>query len=161
MEISKISYFDYQIKKKKISLPNLHKLIYQTFTCLKTIHDSGYYHGDLGDENSILLEGNLDNWTQAIIINIEGGKITSQDHIDQDVETLAYMIWQIIVDNICIIEDKNDDAITPGHPKFIKLVKYSRKKFKDYDQYLKLLLWIFKNKPSIINIIDRITNIQS
>jgi hypothetical protein len=104
-----------------------------------------------------MLEGTLDNWDRAIIINVEENKITSQDHIEEDIKTLAYMIWQIVVDDICIIKD--EDVITPGHPKFIKLVKYSIKKHKNYSKYLKLLLWIFKTKPTIINIINRITNI--
>jgi hypothetical protein len=159
MDITKVPYFDYKIKKKQISLPNLHKLIYGTFICLKNLHDTGYYHGELGDENSILLEGTLDDWNKAIIINDEINKITNQDQIEEDTQTLAYMIWQIIVGDICIIEDKNEEGITPGHPKFIKLVKYSIKKFSNYSKYLKLLLWIFKTKPIITNIINKIYNI--
>lgn len=133
--------------------------MFQTFTGVKNLHDSGYYHDDLGDQSSIMLEGTLDNWDRAVIVNNEENKITYRDQINQDIETLTYMIWQIIVGNICIIEDKNEDPITPGHPKFIKfikLVKYSAKKLDDYSKYLKVLLWIFKKKPRIVDIIDKI-----
>lgn len=157
MEISKVSYFDYKIKNRKISIINLNKLFLETFTCLKNMHDLGYYHGELGDEKSILLEGTLDNWSRVVITINKQNKITTQTEINNDIETLAYMLFLIIVDNnICEMEDKNEDVISPGHPKFIKLVKYSIKKHNNYKNQLKLLLWIFKTKPQIINIINRI-----
>lgn len=157
--IKGVPYFNYVIKNKQISIDNLHKLMYNTFNGLKDIHDAGYYHGDLGMESNIILEGSLESWSRAVIVDIEGGKITNQNQIDDDIETLAYMIWQIIVDDISGIEDKNGDVITSDHPKFIKLVKNNIDRFTDYSKYLKLLLWIFKTKPSTGNIIDRIIDL--
>jgi len=157
MEIDKISFFDYKINNKKISISNLNKLFFETFTSLKAIHDSGYYHGELGDENSRLLVGNLNYWSKVIIKINEKNKITNQSQLDDDIETLSYMIFQIIVDNnIYEIKDKNKEIITPGHEKFIKIVKCSIKKYSNYKKHLELLLWIFKIKPHIINIINRI-----
>jgi len=158
MEISTVPYFDYKIKNEQISLSNLHKLIYETFSSLKELHDSGYYHNDLGDQDSILLKGNLNNWDGVIIMG-DKYKITSQTQVDEDIKMLAYMIWQIIVDDVCVTEDKKGNVITFDHSKFIKLVKNNIKRFGDYSKYLKLLLWIFETEPSIDNIIIKLSQI--
>lgn len=152
--INGIPYFDYY--GNHISVKFLYKLIKETFTGLQTIHNAGYYHGDLGMPDNIILEGTLDNWQRAVIIDIEGGKITNEKQIQSDIETLSYCIWQIIVGNIAETEAEDGNVITPEHPMFVDLVKNNINQFKQYRSYLELLLWIFLNKPTTVEILKRI-----
>ena len=157
--IKGVPYWSDKYRNQQISTFNLNKLMFETFTCIDSIHNSGYYHGDLGMGSNIILEGTFDIWNRAVIVDVEGGKITDKKQIDNDIETLAYMIWQIIVDDISLVEDCDDNIITPKHPMFIDLVKDNIKRFDKYIEYLEILLLIFETKPTTTEIIDKINNI--
>jgi hypothetical protein len=160
MEQNQVSFFDYFTNRNKLSLQNLHKLIYQSYSSLQIIHDSGYYHGELGDCDSIILNGDLNNWHTVNIVGYDNNLIhDDKNFVNDDIQTLAYMIWQIIVGDMCYTKDKKGKIIHMEHTKFLYLVKKSSKQFNDYNTYLKLLLWIFETKPTISNILEKISKI--
>lgn len=137
-----------------ISPKYLTKFIKESYSGLDAIHDAGYYHGDLGMPDNILLEGSYENWTRLVIIDVEGGKIKTKDDVDSDISTLGYMIWIVIVgNNIASTEDDHGDVIHSEHPMFIDFVKRNMRQFRKYNKYLDLLLWIFQQQPTTKEII--------
>ncbi len=141
-------YYEKQDSLGVITPKNLTKLIKETFSGLSVIHNAGYFHGDLGMSDNILLEGSYDRWKRAVIIDVEGGKIKTNQATIDDVLTLAYVIWSVLVGDISLTEDKHREIIGEGHDLFIQLVEDNMRQFKSYKKSLEILLWIFKSNPT-------------
>lgn len=136
-------YSTYRDKRGPISPRYLGKAIKESYFGLNAIHQAGYYHGDLGMPNNILLEGSYENWTRlvSIIDDAEGGKIKTERDVDDDIRTLAYMIWSVIVgEKISTTEDGTGDVIHMLQPMFITLVKKNMKQFRTYEKYLDFVM---------------------
>lgn len=159
--IDGVQYSEYFYYNGEIPLSYMSKLFIETFTGLNDIHSIGYYHGDLGSGENIILEGTINNWRRVVIIDIEGDKITNQQQIDDDIRTLAFMLWTILLDDIkvTLTYDTAGEIIHYKHPMFIDLVKSNFPKNEAYIRYMDALLWIFIDMPTINKILDRLNSL--
>lgn len=140
----------------------LKKLFMETFAGLRDIHAAGFWHGDLGMPDNILLEGSYNNWTRAVIIDVEGGKIVpGEDHADRDVQSLAYMLWSIIVnEDISAAEDEQGDMIVQDHPLFLSLVDDSIREMPRDRVVLRTFRWIFSSHPTAEEVVRAVEKLQ-
>jgi serine/threonine protein kinase len=158
--INGFPFWEYFIHHDKVTPQHINKLLKDTYKGLAAIHKAGYYHGDLGMPNNIILEGNIDSWKRAVIIDIEGGKIKNKQNTIYDVLTLAYVMWNIIVGaTISEAYDEKGNFIQQDHPMFLTLIENNI--IPGYEHPLCLLHTIFKLKPSAEDIVYILKRIET
>jgi hypothetical protein len=147
-----------------ISPDDLWRLMRDTYSALDVIHSSGFYHGDLGMPDNIILQGSISSsfnvtWTRALIIDLEGGKIKDRSHIDYDIWTLAMMMVHFIDgENAGQIEDDEAGNVPENAEAYTKYVKSLIHKYAGYNKIFIVLIFILQhseNGPSAKDVLER------
>jgi len=137
----------WEICVKNEDLARITKQIYQG---LYVIHKAGYHCGDIDSGENIMIEGNEEQLSKvrAVVIDVEGGPITVNYQVINDLREVAFLIYEVIsLGNAAFVrDDDSDDLVLQDNEDYATLFRLEIDNYPEYENLMLVLLEIFDGR---------------